>query len=136
MPMRDTMEASLVQLLDALSPRTMVVIAHEQFYPSSVSTGLLELARLSKTRVHTIHLPSRRERVGMLGRIGRSLRNGTVWLIENLAVEERGYSARDTARLLKIMADSTGGTACVAGGERTFGECARAVAAEIGSRSP
>ncbi len=134
-PMREAMEASLARLIDAPRPHTMVVLAHEQFYPTTVSTGrLLELARRSETQVHTIHLLSSRERVGVFRRLGRSLRNGIIWLVEALGLEERGYSARDTARLLQVMVDATGGQACVTGDERTGIDCARLIAAEIVSR--
>jgi hypothetical protein len=131
-PMRDTMEAAFARRLDAPGPRTVVVIAHEQFYPSSVSTDrLLDLARRSEATVHTIHLSSTRETSGVSRKVRRSLSNGIVWLVETLGMQERGYSARDTARLLKIMADATGGTSCETNGELTWTHCARTVAAEI-----
>jgi hypothetical protein len=45
---------------------------------------------------------------------------------------ERGYSDRDTARLLKIMADATGGKACVRTGEAWTGiACTNAIADKI-----
>jgi len=131
-PMREAMAAGFARLISAPNPRTMVVIAHEQLYPTTVSTdGLIELARRSGTKVHTIHLASNRAQGGVPRRLGRSLKNAIVWLVEALVLKERGYSSRDTARLLKAMADATGGKACVAGGERTGSDCAKSVAAEI-----
>ncbi len=136
-PMREAMETAFALLISAPSPRTMVVIAHEQFYPTTVSTGrLLELSRRSETKVHTIHLVSNRDKGGVFRRLGRSLRNGIVWLVETLGLEERGYSARDTSRLLKRMADATGGNACVAAADEASGiTCADAIAAEIVGRT-
>ncbi len=136
-PMREAVETGFGRLITAPSPRTMVIIAREQFYPTTVSTGrLLELARRSETRVHTIHLASSRGEGRVFRRLGRSLRNGIDWLAEALALEERGYSARDTSRLLKLMADATGGKDCVADDERSGIACADAIAAEIVSRAP
>jgi hypothetical protein len=135
-PMRDTMEAAFARLLDASGPRTVVVIAHEQFYPSSLSTDrLLDLARRSEATVHTIHLSSMRETAGVSRKVRRSLSNGIVWLVETLGMQERGYSSLDTARLLKMMAEATGGTACEISGEKTWTQCARTVAADIAMRT-
>ena len=134
--MRDSMEAAFARLLDVPGPRTMVVIAHEQYYPSSLSKDrLLELARRSETTVHTIHLSSMRVTAGVCRKVRRSLGNGIVWLVETLGMQERGYSARDTARVLKMISDATGGTACEISGEKTWTQCARTVAAEIAMRT-
>jgi hypothetical protein len=134
-PMRDAMETGLARLIDAPRPRTMVVIAHEQFYPTAVSTGrLIELTRLSETKVHTIHLASNPGKRRLFHRFGASLRGGAVWLVET-SMGERGYAHRDTARLLKLFADETGGSACEATGERVAHDCARAVAAKIVNRA-
>lgn len=131
-PMREVMEAGFNWLIDTPGPHTMIVIAHEQFYPTTVSQGrLLELARCTRTIVHTIHLASTSTRSGVFRRLGRSLRNEAVWTSEVLGMGEGGYSARDTARLLKVIADGTGGKACVANGERAAIDCARSVAADI-----
>jgi hypothetical protein len=131
-PMRGAMEWGFVRLLAAPGARTMVVIAHEQFYPTTVSVDrLIELARRSETKVHSIHLASVQCRGGVFRRLGRSLRSGIARLAETLALEERGYSARDTERLLNLMAEATGAKACIAAGERTAIECAEAIASEI-----
>ena len=135
-PMRDSMEAAFARLLDVPGPRTMVVIAHEQYYPSSLSTDrLLELARRSKTTVHTIHLSSMGETAGFSRKVRRWLSNGIAWVAATLGMQERGYSARDTARVLKMMSDATGGTACEISREKTWTQCARTVAAEIAMRT-
>jgi hypothetical protein len=129
--MREAMEAGFLRLIDAPGPHTMVVIGHEQFCPTSVSQGrLLKLARHTKTTVHTIHLASTPTRSGVFTRLGRSLRNGAVGAVE-LSLGERGYSPRDTARLLKVMADATGGKACVTTEQPAEIDCAHAVAGEI-----
>jgi hypothetical protein len=134
-PMKDTMEVAFAGLMHSPTPHTMVVIAHEEFYPSSVSKGrLLELAHHSETTVHTIHLSSRRERIGAFRRLVRSLRNGAVWVVGRVGLEVRGYSARDTARLLESMAGATGGTACAIGEQQTSADCATIIAAEIVGR--
>lgn len=136
-PMREAMEAGFARLIDVPSPHAMVVIAHEQFYPTSVSQGrLVELARRSETTVHAIHLASSRAQGGVFRRLRRWLGNGIVWLIETLALEERGYSARDTAHLLKIMADATGGRSCTAADEQTRITCAKYIADAIVSGPP
>ncbi len=135
-PMRDSMEAAFARLLDVPGPRTMVVMAHEQYYPSSVSIDrLLELARRSETTVHTIHLSSMRETAGVCRNVRRPLSNGIAWVVATLGMQERGYSARDTARVLKMMSDATGGTACEISREKTWTQCARTVAAEIAMRA-
>ena len=58
-----------------------------------------------------------------------------LWLGEVFAIEEHGYSAGDTASLLKTIADATGGISCTVDAERTGSDCARAVAADIEARS-
>lgn len=131
-PMREAIEAGLIRLITVSSPRTMVVIAHEQFYPTTVSKDrLLELARRSEAKIHAIYLASSRDKPGALRRFGRSLRNGIVWLVEVIILEERGYSARDTSRLLKFMADATGGKYCVATDESSGIVCADGISAAI-----
>jgi len=135
-PMRDAMETGFTRLAAAESSRTMVVMAHEQFYPTAVSTGgLFKSAQISETTVHTIHLASSRDDGGVFRRLGRTLKNGVVWLVEALITEDRRYSARDTSRLLKRMADATGGKACVAADEPSGIACVDAIAAEIASRT-
>jgi hypothetical protein len=58
-PMRDTMEVGFALLRETPSPRTMIVIAQQQFYPTSVPTSfLLESARNSASRIYSIHLAS------------------------------------------------------------------------------
>jgi hypothetical protein len=134
-PMRDAMEAGLARLIDAPRPHTMVVIAHEQFYPTAVSTSrLLELTRGSETRVHTIHLASGPGKRGLFRRFGASLRGGAVWLVET-SMGERGYANRDTARFLTLLADESGGSACEASCERAAYDCAKSIAAEIMNRA-
>lgn len=123
--MRETMEIGLALLKETPSPHVMVVIAHEQFYPSSVPMSrLLELARRSDTRVHTIHLASNHDQSMEHPRFVQRIRNGAVWAVERLAFRERAFSSRDTARLMKSISDATGGTACVAEDERTGIACA------------
>jgi hypothetical protein len=131
-PMREVMEAGFAQLIGVPSRHIMVIMAHEQFYPTTVSTSrLIELARRSETKVHTIHLASGRAESGIFRRLGRTLRDGIVRLIKALGMEERGSSPRDTERLLQVMADATGGKACIAADEHTRIECARSIAAAI-----
>lgn len=131
-PMRDAMEIGFAALMEAPRPHTMVVIAHEQFYPTSVSTGrLLELAQRSGARVHTILLTSSPDQATEGRGLGRHLRTGVVWVIERIALRQRAYSVRDTARFLKTMSDTTGGKSCVAEDERTGMACAETIAAII-----
>jgi hypothetical protein len=56
------------------------------------------------------------------------LKNGVAWGIERIVLRERSYSARETARLLKLLSDATGGKACVAEDESTAIACADAIA--------
>ncbi len=122
------METGFGLLMGSPPPHAMVIIAYEQFYPTSVPTSrLLELARRSETTVHTIHLASNQAQ-GPHG-FGQQLRTGVAWVVERLMLHERGYSAGDTARLLKLMSGATGGTACVAEDESTGMACADAIAA-------
>jgi hypothetical protein len=134
-PMRDAMEMGFALLMEAPRPHTMVVIAHEQFYPTSVSTSrLLELARRSEARVHTIFLTSSPDQARASCRLGRHLRSGVVWVVERIALRQRAYSVRDTSRFLKAMSDATGGTSCVAEDERTGIACADVIATIMGQQ--
>ena len=137
-PMAEVMEWAFNFLMDTPRPRTMVVIAHEQFYPSMVSPArLLGLARRSETTIHTIHLTAPKEHIRLFPRLGRAIRNGAGRLFDAFVVEdELSYSAVETARMLKEIADATGGKACVTDRERTGIDCAQSITAEILSPEP
>ena len=127
-PMRDAMEMGFALLMDAPRPHTMVVIANEQFYPTSVfASRLLELAQRSESRVHTILLASSPDQPRGSVHFGQHLMNGAAWVVERIALRQRAYSVRDTSRFLKAMSDATGGTFCVANDERTGMACADAI---------
>jgi hypothetical protein len=115
--MREAMEFGFARLIDAPRPRTMVVIAREKAYPTSVSAGsLLELARRSQVKVHTIRLAARSRRSGIL------------------RCFTRNRSQRGSGRLLEAIAVATGGKACVITGRSDGSYCVNTVIAEI-SRS-
>lgn len=133
-PLRDMMEEGLSSLIAYPRPRAMVVIAHAQTQPTSVSAGrLLELAQQSAIRVHTIHLASSHRERGVFRRLTQPANTGISHLAQKLGQAEAGYSASDTARLLKRVADGTGGTACSAEGETTQIACADAIAEDLAS---
>ncbi len=131
-PLREAMEMGFSVLMNAPRQRTMVVIAHEQFYSSPVSMDrLVRLARHSGTRVHTIHLASNSGQVQGSHGLGEHLRKGVIWSVERIVVHERSYSARETSLQLKLLSNATGGTACVAEDESTGMACADAIAATM-----
>jgi hypothetical protein len=131
-PMRDTMEVGFALLRETPSPRTMIVIAQQQFYPTSVPTSfLLESARNSASRIYSIHLASEPDQANGAGRFTRSVRNGFCSVFERVLLRQRAYSAGDTSRLLKLISDSTGGLACVAHDEQSGVACAAAIAGAI-----
>jgi hypothetical protein len=132
-PMRDAMEMGFALLMESPRPHTMVVIANEQFYPTSVlASRLLKLAQRSEARVHTILLASSPDQARGSVRLGQHVINGAVWVVERIALRQRAYSVRDTSRFLKAMSDATGGTFCVADDERTGMACADAIATIMG----
>ena len=131
-PMRDTMEVGFALLRETPCPRTMIVIAQQQFYPNSVPTShLLDSARDSATRIYSIHLASEPEQASGPRRFARSVRNGFFSVFERVALRQRAYSAGDTSRLLKLLSDATGGLACVADDEQSGIACAGAIATVI-----
>jgi hypothetical protein len=135
-PMREAIDAGFAHLAEAPGPRTMVVVAHEQFYPSGVpGRRLLDLARRTHTTVHTIYVERRHDQEAFDRRLNRRLRSRFVWFVETFVVDERGYSARETARLLKTMASATGGTACTVDDGEPSPECIARVTAGIASCS-
>src|SRR5581483_1116085 len=112
-PLREAMEEGFVWLMEAHRPHFMIVIAHDQFYPTSTSKGrLLELARSSDTRVHAIQLSSDRSAEGGSRRPVSWLKSATAGLLERVALRERSYSTRDTERLLDALTDAQGGNDC------------------------
>jgi hypothetical protein len=128
------METSFFRLMTAPSPRTMVVIAYGQSYPTALSSDrLLALARRSQTTVHAIHLAQSGDRGRVLRRLGRSLRRALSSLAVAFGQIETGHSARDTARLLRLLADATGGITCTAADEPTETVCASLVAEILGN---
>ena len=135
--MRDTMELGFASLLDAPRPCAMIVIAREQFYPTSVPLGrLLELARQSATRIHTIHQASGSDQPHAPRQAMRSVGNGFLHIFERLVIGQWAYSPVETARQLKLMSDATGGCACVAEDEQAGIRCAVTTAARILNQEP
>ena len=131
-PLREAMEEGFLWLMDAHRPHLMIVIAHDQFYPTTLSEGrLLELARSSQTTVHAIQLSSDRSRGGASRRPVSWLKNAAACLVERVALRERSYSTRDTGRLLNGMASATGGNICIAKGEQGGIDCASSIAIGI-----
>jgi hypothetical protein len=130
--MKDAIEIGFAVLADTASPRAMIVIAQQQFYPTAVpNSRLLGLARHSATRVFTIHLPSKPDPDNGRRHIGRSVANGFCSVFERLVLRQRAYSERDTARFLKLLSDQTGGLACEVEDEQAAIACARAIATAI-----
>jgi len=129
-PMKEAMETGLLRLITIPGARSMIVVAHNQLHPSSLSTDpLWELAREWEIQIHTIHLASDDKEIGVR-RLGKRLRNGISNAFKR-GPEQHGESARDTRRFLHFMADVTGGKACVANDEMTGIAAANAIAGEI-----
>lgn len=109
-PMRDTMAIGLATLADASRPRAMVVIAREQFYPTSAPISqILRQARLAATPIYMIHLAWQTET-----RTDHGVPRGWPEIclsqpFERLVIRQRAYSERDTLRQLILLSDATGG---------------------------
>jgi hypothetical protein len=131
-PLREAMELGFASLLDAPASRTMIVIAHAQFYPTSVSTRrLLRSVRQSNTRVHSIHMVPPAGSSPVLDRLGGLSRDGFVWVVETLAVGRRSFAGRSTAQLLQRMAKETGGEFCRTGPLPEDTNCVEEVASRV-----
>jgi hypothetical protein len=126
MPLKDVVEKGLLALITIPGPRTMIIVGHEQLYPSIVSADRLwELARQWNIQVHTIYVGSNDKETGVR-RLGRRIKNAF-----KQDPKEPRESARDTRRFLHLMADATGGEACAANNEATGIVAANAIATEI-----
>ena len=126
MPLKDVAEKALLALITIPGPRSMIIVGHDQLYPSIVSVDRLwELARQWNIQVHTIYVGSNDKETGVR-RLGRRMRNAF-----KQDPKEPRESARDTRRFLHLMADATGGEACVANNEATGIAAANAIATEI-----
>lgn len=129
MPLKDVVEKGLLALITIPGPRTMIIVGHDQFYPSIVSADRLwELARQWNIQVHTIYVGSD-DKETRVRRLGRRMKNAF-----KQDPKEPRESARDTRRFLHLMADVTGGEACVANDEATGIAAAHAIATEIRKR--
>jgi hypothetical protein len=125
-PLKDAMEAGLLALITIPGPRGMIIVAHDQLYPSIVSADRLwDLARQWDIQVHTIYLGSNANETAVR-RLARRMRN-----VFNQDSKEHGESPRDTRRFLHLMADVTGGEACVANDEATGIAAANAIAVKV-----
>ena len=126
MPLKDVIEKGLLALIEMPGPRTMIIVGHEQLYPSIVSADRLwELARQWNIQVHTIYVGSNDKETGVR-RLGRRIKNAF-----KQDPKEPRESARDTRCFLHLMADATGGEPCVANNEATGIAAANAIATEI-----
>jgi hypothetical protein len=129
-PLKEAIEMGLRELVTIPGRRDMIVVAHDQAYPSSVSTdSLWELARQWEIHVYTIHLATG-DNETRVRRLGRRLRNGISGAFKR-GPDQQGNSAHDTRRFLHFMADATGAKACVANDENTGTAAAHAIADEI-----
>lgn len=132
-PLRDAAVAGLQWLSRMPGPRSLILIAHEQFYASAVSADqLIALAHRSKTTLHTVHIASREGRGGIFKRLKQALRDGTIWLMESIGEPEHSSSAGATGDFLKRLAIATEGTACVAEVEQAESSCVSLIATRIG----
>lgn len=126
MPLKDVVEKGLLALITIPGPRTMIIVGHEQLYPSVVSSDRLwELARQWEIRVDTIYVESNDKETGVR-RLGRRMKNAF-----KPDSKLPGQSSRDTRRLLHLIADVTGGEFCVAKDEATGIAAANEIATDI-----
>jgi hypothetical protein len=124
-PLKDAMETGLLALIAIPAPRTMIIVAHDQLYPSILSDDRLwDLARQWQIQVDTIYLGSNNKETGVR-RLGRRIRG----MFKPDPI--RGGSTRQTRSFLRLMADVTSGEVCVANDERTGISAANAIAAQI-----
>jgi hypothetical protein len=139
-PMREAIVSGIEWLKDMPEPHTMIVIAHEQFYPTAVSADdLVKLAYDTQTTIHTVHIASRQRSGGILRRLGRALKDSSTRLAEATEEDEHSDSSFSTARLLKRLAGATGGHACAAADGVGEAACQDSIASATGNserRSP
>jgi hypothetical protein len=132
-PMKDAIAYSLEEIGKISGSHTVVVVAHDQFYPTLQSTSrLLSSAQQLKATAHTIHLESRGTKGNVFRRFGRALADGTIWVIEALSAQDaEAYSAGETASTLNQLAQGTGGKACIAIDRESGIHCANAIADQL-----
>jgi hypothetical protein len=131
-PLRDAAVTGLHWLSGMPGPRSMILIAHEQFYASAVSTDqLIELAHESKTTIHTVHIAPKNRGGGFFRHLKQAFIDGGIWLFETIGEDEHSYSAGYTARLLKRLASATEGSACVAQAEPEVAACLNLIADRV-----
>ena len=124
-PLKDAMETGLLALIAIPGPRTMIIVAHDQLYPSILSDDRLwDLARRWQIQVHTIYLGSNNKEIGVR-RLGRRIKS--IFKPDSTL----GGSPRQTRSFLRLMADVTSGESCVANDERTGIAAANAIAAQV-----
>jgi hypothetical protein len=135
MPFREAMQVCFAELatLPPETARAMVIIVHEESYPSWVYTKwVMESVRQSGVRIYAISLAKRSsgERLGLFLRTGRALRDGMVWMIEGF-MEALPPTRRSTSNMLKILSASSGGRFFTAGNEFAVLACAGEITAGI-----
>jgi hypothetical protein len=135
LPLRDVIESSIQKLMPYAGPHVILVIAHAESEPTSVTTGyLLDLAQQWSVLIHTIHLVSSRPRRRSCRLAAELIGSSVANARRALGQAEPGYSARDTARMLKVISDGTSGTACASEDDLTLTRCADAIAEDIARR--
>ena len=138
MPLREALQICFAELA-ALPPETakvMVIIVHEESYPSWISAQrLVESARKAGARVYVISLAKRSssERLGFLRRTERTLRDGMVWMIEGF-IDVLLPPRCSTSNMLKNLSVLSGGRFCTARNEFAVLACADEIAAGIFER--
>gem|GEM_PF-2297748 len=131
-PLREVLEQSFVSLMKSAPPHDMIVIAYDEFYPSSVTKSqLLAMAQRSGTRVHAIEMVSNQADGQKSRTIGRGLKNALAWSVERIWLRQQSHSPRDTATLLRLLAAKTGGTTCAAGDVFAALDCADTIALAV-----
>jgi len=114
-PLRDAAVTGFQWLSKMPGPRSMILIAHEQFYASAVSADqLIALAHRSQTTIHTVHIAPKSQNGGFFRHLKQVFKDGCIWLFDSIGEDEHSYSAAYTGRLLKRIANATEGIACVA----------------------
>lgn len=118
--LRDTIASGLAALREVPARRAMIVIARDEFAPTTLSPKrLLAAAVESEAAVHSIHLAPPAVQRNVWSRFGRTVARGVVRLSESLVYNEApSLDAAATRRLQRQLAHETGGQVCVAD-ERT-----------------
>jgi hypothetical protein len=133
-PLREVLASSISLFGSGAAAGDIVLIVHEESYPSSISAKrLVESAQQAEIGVYAILLAEPTENPGMVRRVGQAFRSAALWLVEGLLDEPRNPK-RKTAALLKEIAEGTRGYTCAVTDETSANACAATIVSRLRDR--